>query len=276
MSERPSNRSLLQIQSAYQLRMFFRSPMAAFFTLFFPLMIFLVFSLVFGNSTSGVTGVTAAQYYAPAMAVFAAVSATYTNLAVTTAYQRDLGILKRVRGTPLPSSIYMVAKIVAATLIAALAVGIMMTIGVVFYGVQIFAATILSATVTFGVGVATFAALGLLVAAVSSSGEAATSITNATLLPLAFFSGIFIIPTADTPSWIETFSRIFPLKHFVEPFVAAFNPETVGAGWDWASILYMSLWGVVAVILAIRYFKWSPPQGREVRRRGHQSASVDT
>ena len=85
MSERPSNRSLLQIQSAYQLRMFFRSPMAAFFTLFFPLMIFLVFSLVFGNSTSGVTGVTAAQYYAPAMAVFAAVSATYTRLAVTTA-----------------------------------------------------------------------------------------------------------------------------------------------------------------------------------------------
>ena len=274
MSKRPSNASLLWGQIKYQNKIFFRNPMAAFFTLFFPLMIFVVFSLMFGNQEIEALGVTTAQYYAPSMAVFAAVSATYTNLAVTTAYQRDQGILKRVRGAPLPAAVYMGGKIVSAIMIATISVVIMMTIGVVFYGVQIYAATLPSAIVTFGIGVATFASLGLLVAAVVPTGEAATAVANATLLPLAFFSGVFIVPSADAPAWLDTVANIFPLKHFVTPFVAAFNPQTVGGGWEWASLAYMTLWGVVAVVLAIRWFKWEPPAGGGGRSRRKKASAT--
>jgi ABC-2 type transport system permease protein len=248
--------------------------MAAFFTLFFPLMIFIVFSLMFGNQEIEQLGVTTAQYYAPSMAVFAAVSATYTNLAVTTAYQRDQGILKRVRGAPLPAWVYMGGKIISAIMIATISVVIMMTIGVIFYGVQIYAATLPSAIVTFAIGVATFASLGLLVAAVVPSGEAATAVANATLLPLAFFSGVFIVPSVDSPAWLDAVANFFPLKHFVEPFVAAFNPQTVGGGWDLVSLAYMTLWGVVAVGLAIRWFKWEPPTGGGGRSRRKRKASA--
>jgi len=274
MPERPSGFRLLLVQTQYQNKIFFRNPMAAFFTLFFPLMIFVVFALVFGNRKIDYLGITTAQYYAPSLAVFAAVSATYTNLAVTTAYQRDQGILKRVRGTPLPSSVYMGGKIISAVIIATIAVLIMMAIGVVFYGVQIYAATLASAIMTFIVGVASFAALGLLVAAVVSSGESATAVTNATLLPLAFFSGVFIVPSEDSPAWLDAVANFFPLKHFVEPFVAAFNPLTVGGGWNWVSLAYMALWGLVSVFLAIRFFKWEAPAGGGRRSRRRKKASV--
>ncbi len=276
MSERPSSFSLLLGQTQYQNRIFFRNPTAAFFTLFFPLMIFVVISLVFGNQEIDYLGITTAQYYAPSMEVFAAVSATYTNLAVTTAYQRDQGILKRVRGTPLPPVVYMGGKIVSAIMIATIAVIIMMTIGVIFYGVQIYAVTLPSAIVTFIIGVASFAALGMLVAAVVPSGEAATAVANATLLPLAFFSGVFIVPTGDAPAWLDAVANFFPLKHFAEPFIAAFNPLTEGAGWDPVSLGYMTLWGVVAVFLAIRYFKWETPVGgsRESKLRRKATATA--
>ncbi|MFV1971329.1 MAG: ABC transporter permease [Acidimicrobiia bacterium] len=276
MSERPSSLPLLWGQTNYQTKIFFRNPMAAFFTLFFPLMIFVVLSLVFGNQKIDYLGITTAQYYAPSMAVFAAVSATYTNLAVTTAYQRDQGILKRVRGTPLPPTIYMGGKIISAVMIAAMAVLIMMTIGVAFYGVQVFAATLPAAIVTFVVGVASFAALGLLIAAVVSSGESATAVANATLLPLAFISGVFVAPTVGAPVWLDAVANAFPLKHFAEPFIAAFNPLTEGAGWDWISLGYMTLWGVIAVFLAIRYFKWEAPVGgsRKSKRRRKATATV--
>ncbi|NHZ70130.1 MAG: hypothetical protein GWP18_00640, partial [Proteobacteria bacterium] len=84
MSDRRSKLSLLGTQIGYQNKIFFRTPIAAFFTIFFPLMIFVVFSLVFGNTFIEELGVTTAQYFAPAMAVFAAVSASYTNIATTT------------------------------------------------------------------------------------------------------------------------------------------------------------------------------------------------
>lgn len=259
MAKRPSSISLLWGQTKYQNKVFFRTPEAAFFTIFFPLMLFVVFTLVFGNEEITYLGVTTAQYYAPALAVFAAVSATYTNLAIATSYQRDQGILKRVRGTPLPPAVYMGGKIISAVMLSALSVVIMMTVGVLFYDIQIFAATLPAAVATFTVGVASFAALGLLVTALASSGTAATAVTNATLLPLAFFSGVFIPPTDASPAWLEAVANFFPLKHFVEPFVGAFNPLTVGAGWEWGSLAYMALWGVVAAFLAIRYFKWESP-----------------
>lgn len=275
MAGRPSTLSLLWRQTKYQNLIFFRNPTAAFFTLFFPLMIFVVFSLIFGNEEIDYLGITTAQYYAPAMAVFAAVSATYTNLAVTTAYQRDEGILKRIKGTPLPPIVYMGGKIASAIMIAVISVVIMMSIGVIFYGVEIYARTIGAASLTFMVGVGCFAALGLMIAALVKSGEAATAVTNATLLPLAFFSGVFIVPSEDAPAWLNTVANIFPLKHFVEPFTAAFNPLETGSTLDLASLAYMALWGIVAMAIAVRFFRWEadPTSARQSRKARKAAAA---
>jgi len=273
MSERRSSASLLGTQVTYQNKIFFRTPIAAFFTIFFPLMIFVVFSLVFGNEFIEELGVTAAQYYAPAMAVFAAVSASYTNIATTTAYQRDRGILKRVRGTPLPPIVYMGGKIISAVQIAVLSVVVMMGIGVAFYGVEVYARTLPAAIVTFLIGVGTFAALGLLVAALVPSGEGATAVTNATLLPLAFISGVFLVPSSDAPSWLTTVADIFPLKHFVEPFAQAFNPTYTGSGWEWGDLVYMLIWGIVAALLSVKLFKWEAPAGGGSKRRRRQRSA---
>ncbi len=276
MANQQSLTKLLWGQTVYQNKIFFRNPTAAFFTLLFPLMIFVVFALIFGNEYIEELGINVAQYYAPAMAVFAAVSATYTNLAVTTAYQRDEGILKRIKGTPLPPTIYMGGKILSAIMIAIISVVIMMSIGVVFYGVNIYAQTLPAVIVTFLVGVGCFAALGLMVASLVSSGESATAITNATLLPLAFISGVFIVPSDEAPAWLDTVANIFPLKHFVEPFVAAFNPLNEGSGFDWASLGVMAVWGAVAIVIAVRFFTWeaSPGTSRTSRRAKKATAEA--
>jgi len=269
MSDRPSNLRLLSDQTIYQNRIFFRSPVAAFFTLIFPLFIFVVFSLVFGNEYIPELGVNLSQYFGPAMAVFAAVSATYTNIASVTAYQRDEGILKRIRGAPLPASLYHGGKIVSGTFVAVIAVVVMMAVGVLFYGINIYADTLAAAIATFFIGVACFASLGLLVAGLVNSGEAATAVTNATLLPLAFISGIFLAPSDQSPEWLDTIANIFPLKHFVVPFTDAFNPTFTGSPWQWDHLGYMILWGAVALVLGLRYFKWETKAtaGRKSKRK---------
>jgi ABC-2 type transport system permease protein len=269
MSDRPSSLRLLSDQTIYQNRIFFRTPVAAFFTLIFPLFIFIVFSLVFGNEYIPELGVNLSQYFGPAMAVFAAVSATYTNIASVTAYQRDEGILKRIRGAPLPASLYHGGKIVSGTFVAVIAVVVMMAVGVLFYGINIYADTLAAAIATFFIGVACFASLGLLVAGLVNSGEAATAVTNATLLPLAFISGIFLAPSDQSPEWLDTIANIFPLKHFVVPFTDAFNPTFTGSPWQWDHLGYMMLWGAVALVFGIRFFKWETKAspGRKSKRK---------
>ena len=264
---RPSTLRLVRIQTGYQWKLFWRNPVAAFFTILFPVMMFLIFTVIFGNERIDELGVTVAQFYAPALGMFAAVSATYTNLGISTAYQRDFGVLKRIRGTPLPPWIYMAGKILSAIAVAFIGVAIMLGLGVALYGLRLDPTTLPALVVSFVVGSAAFSALGLLVAAVAPSGNAASAITNATLLPLAFFSGVFIPPQAETPRWIEFIGDVFPLKHFNEAFFAPFDPRRNDLAFEWGHLAYLALWGLVGGYLAIRWFRWELPQGTGSSRR---------
>ena len=268
-------------QIRYQNRIFWRSPVSAFFTIAFPLMFLVLFTALFGNDEIGSLGVTTAQFYAPALAVFGAASATYTNLSITTAISRDEGILKKIRGTPLPPSVYIAGRVGSAVWIALIAVIIMMTIGSVVYGVEIRGSTFAAAALSFVVGAAAFAALGLMVAALVPNGDSAPAVAQATLLPIAFVSDVFIV-TDDTPAWMEALGNIFPLKHFVAAFGDAFNPTLGGSGFAWSGsdneyaiglhLAIMAAWGIGAAIIAVRYFKWDP-QGH---RRGSRRRAVRT
>jgi ABC-2 type transport system permease protein len=261
---------LLWEQFRYQNKIFWRTPIAAFFTMVFPLMLLVLFTAIFGNEMIEELGVTTAQFFTPGLAVFAAVSASYTSLGIGTAIARDNGILKRIRGTPIPPWLYITGRVTSAVYLGFIAIVLMMGVGIVFYGVQLFPRTLPAALLTFLVGVGCFSALGLLVAAISPNGDAAPAITNATLLPIAFISNIFF-PVEDPPRWMELAGDFFPLKHFAESFRDAFDPTLTGGQFHWPELAYLALWGVVAAVLAIRLFKWEPSTGsgsRRGRRKG--------
>jgi ABC-2 type transport system permease protein len=260
MAERPGNLRLIWQQTRYQNKIFWRTPVAAFFTLVFPLMFLVLFTAIFGNDVIEGLGITTAQFFAPGLAVFAAASASYTNLAIGTAISRDAGILKRIRGTPLPPWIYIAGRVVSAVYLAALAVVIMMGVAVAFYGVSIYGRTVPSLVVTFLVGVGCFAALGMFVAAVAPNGDSTPAITNATILPIAFVSNIFF-PAEDPPVWMTFVGDFFPLKHFGDAFRDGFHPLLTGAQFHWDNLGFMALWGVVAVVFAVKLFKWEPSKG---------------
>jgi ABC-2 type transport system permease protein len=267
---RPFAGRLLWEQFRYQNKIFWRTPIAAFFTMVFPLMLLVLFTAIFGNELIEELGVTTAQFFTPGLAVFAAVSASYTSLAIGTAIARDNGILKRVRGTPIPPWLYITGRVASAVYLGFIAIVLMMGVGIVFYGVQLFPRTLPAALLTFLVGVGCFSALGLLVAAISPNGDAAPAITNATLLPIAFISNIFF-PVEDPPRWMELAGDFFPLKHFAGSFRDAFDPTLTGGQFHWPELAYLALWGVVAAVLAIRLFKWEPSTGsgsRRGRRKG--------
>lgn len=248
--------SLLWDQIRYQNRSFWRTPIAAFFTLVFPLMFLFLFNTLFAfEPEPGEPSI--AQFFAPSLAVFSAASATYTNIGIRVAIARDERILKRVRGTPLPPRLYMGGVVGSGVWIAFLGTLIMVTAGVLFYDLEVYAATLPAALVTFAVGSASFAALGLALAALSPTGDTAPAVANATLLPLAFVSDVFL-DTSGAPGWLRTLGDIFPLKHFVTPMQDAFSPFTTDGAWRWDDLGVLILWGIFGALVARRYFKWEP------------------
>src|SRR5271166_6375970 len=173
-------------QVRYVNKAFWRNPASAFFTFAFPLMFLVIFTALLGHGTVRISPtkvVNTSTYYVAAMASFAVITACYTNIAINVSFQRDSGVLKRTNGTPLPSSIFLGARMVHALFVAVVLVAI---------------------------------------TAVIPNADASPAIVNASILPLLFLSGVFIPLGSDAPAWIIWVARIFPVRHFAEGMQAGF------------------------------------------------------
>jgi ABC-2 type transport system permease protein len=237
---------------------FWRNPASAFFTFAFPLMFLVIFTALFGNDTIKVFGreISTSTFYVSAIGAFSIITATYTNLAISVSFQRDAGILKRVRGTPLPAWAYMFGRIAHAILVAILLVIIIVAFGAVFYNASVPTRTLPAFIVTLIVGAASFCALGLAMTALIPNAEAAPAVVNASILPLLFLSDIFI-PIQNPNAWYVQLARFFPVYHFAQAMKAAyFSPS--GSGFRGGDLLVMGIWGVVGLVAAVRFFSWEP------------------
>jgi ABC-2 type transport system permease protein len=244
-------------QVSYTNKAFWRNPAAAFFTFAFPLMFLVIFTSLLGNGEVQVAGqsIKESTYYVAGMAAFAVVTACFTNIAISVTFARDSGVLKRVRGTPLPGWLYILGRIIHAVLIAVLLVLICSVFGRVAYGATIPSGTaLLDTVVMLVVGAAAFCALGLALTGVIPNADAAPAVVNITILPLLFLSGIFIPLGDDAPEWIRLVGSIFPVRHFAAGMGAGF----LGTPFYWKDVLVVALWGIVGLLLAARFFSWEP------------------
>ncbi len=244
-------------QVRYVNKGFWRNPARAFFTFVFPLMFLVIFTALLGDNTVSIGSLTikSSTYYVAAMATFGVISACYTNIAMTTAFQRDNGMLKQVHGTPLPSSSFLSSRLVHAMGIGVLLVIITAAFGRIAYDADLPSGrTLLQVIVMLVVGGATFCALGLAVSATIPNADAAPAIVNATILPLLFLSGIFIPFGNDTPEWIKVVAKVFPVQHFAAGMQAGF----LGTPFHWSDVGVVAIWGVAGLVLGIRFFSWEP------------------
>jgi ABC-2 type transport system permease protein len=249
--------SLLQTRS--ELLAFRRNPAAVFFTFVFPLMFLVIFNVVFGNQDIEVEGGTidTSTFYVPGIVCLSVISACYTNVAMTIAYQRDGGLLKRARGTPLPSIAFFAGKIAQAIIVSVILVALVLAFGVVFYGVEPPTDRMPAFIAALLVGAFTFCALGLAVTALIPNADAAPAVVNASILPLLFISNVFI-PTSNAPAWLNDLASVFPVVHFANAMHNAFDPFVTGSGFVAKDFIVMGLWGLIGVVLATRYFAWEP------------------
>jgi ABC-2 type transport system permease protein len=248
-------------QFRYDQKSFWRNPGAVFFTVALPLMFLFIFEEIFGDDTlEQLGGLRTTTYYVPAILTLAVVSATLQSVAIRLTVDRENGILKRGRGTPLPSWVFFAGRVGNAIVISVLMLIVVPAIGRLLYDVEIPWDHLPAVLATLAIGAASFCCLGIALTAVIPSEEAAPAVTNVAVLPLYFLSGVFI-PETEIPEGVLHFADLFPIRHFFEAFFAAWSPQTVGAGFEWGHLAVVAGWGVLGLVLAIRFFRWVPRRG---------------
>jgi len=252
--------ALFAHQFRYDQKAFWRNPASVFFTVMFPVVLLLIFATVFGGQTVEVRGgIKTTAYYVPAIITLAVISATMQSLAMSLVIAREDGRLKRGRGTPMPAWVFIAGRVGNSAVVALLMLALLALIGRVLYGVAIPWSQMPQIVITLLVGASAFCCLGIALTAAIPSQDAAAPIVNALLLPLYFLSGIFI-PDDELPSGVISFANHFPIRHFFEAFFNAYLPGG-SSGVDWGNLWVVAAWGVAGLVLAIRYFRWTPRSG---------------
>jgi ABC-2 type transport system permease protein len=275
MSDYPTTGALVIRQIRYQVTYFFRVPVALFFTLILPIVMLVLFNALFGDNTVTIDGGEwpIRQFYTGGLAAYTAVSATYSNIGNMVPIRRDEGILKRWRSTPLPTWIYMTGLIGASVLIAFTGTILMLAMGYAFYDLSIEWAKMPAAFVTLLVGVASFAALGMALVSMIKSASSSAAVVNATILPLAFISDVFV--ATDQDSTLAKIANLFPLKPFVNAFQDCFNPFVDAPAFAPDKLAFVAAWGVVGGVIAVKRFTWEPSGAAPRRGRRAREAAVD-
>jgi ABC-2 type transport system permease protein len=248
---------LLGRQTRYVNTAFWRNPASAIFTFAFPLMFLVIFTALLGHGLLELNGRTIHQstYYVAAMAAFAVISSSYTNIAMTVTFARDQGILKRLHGTPLPPISYLGARVLHALFVGVLLVAITAAFGRIAYSAEVPSGlSLLRFLIMLIVGSMSFCALGFAITSLVPNADAAPAVVNASILPLLFLSGIFIPLGDNAPTWLVWVARIFPVRHFASGLQAGF----IGTTFRWTDVAVVAAWGLGGMLVAVRTFTWEP------------------
>jgi ABC-2 type transport system permease protein len=257
---RPSLWRLVRDQVRWAGRAALRDPGWMFFAVAMPIALYAFIMTIDYPALVGPDRVPVALYSAAGMVAWGAAVTAFVDLPQAVATARDRGVLKRLRGTPLTPVVYLVGRTVSALSIAVLTAALVVGMGLVFFDLRIAWAGIAAAVGVLILGTLAMAACGFALAAVVPSAKAMGAVGLGILLPLSFFSDVFV--SEGAPAWMSTVGSIGPMKHLTNSLTAALAPA--GPTVRWTSIGVLVAWIVVAGALAAKGFRW---EARATSRR---------
>jgi ABC-2 type transport system permease protein len=228
-------------------RLFWRNPSAAFFNFLLPLLFLAFFgAILHGNQH-------ALNIIVPGIAGMAVMSTTFTALAFNMTFLREQGVLKRIHGTPMPGSSYLLAIAGNAVTNTAVQIAIITVAGKVFFGTG-WPRDWVELIVFVAAGVICFASLGVAFSHAIPNFDSAPAYVNAVFLPVIFVSGVFY-DAAKAPAFIKGIAEALPLIHLINGLSGAMVKGTSLAT-NISSLGVIAAWAVLGIALAVRGFSW--------------------
>ncbi|SDK37492.1 ABC-2 type transport system permease protein [Nonomuraea maritima] len=242
--------------------LFFRERTAVVFTFAFPIILLVIFGSIFDGVFEG-TGISFSQVYAAGLIGAGVMSASFQNLGVSIAVERDEGTLKRLAGTPMPPVAYFIGKIGSVIVVAVLEVAILLVISLTLFGLRLPSDPVdwFTFVWVFLLGVTGSSLLGIAMSSVPRSSKSAAAIVTLPFVVLQFASGVYI-PATQLPDWLIGFASVFPLKWMCQGFRSVFLGDEMAileltGSYELARVaLVLSAWVVGGLLLCLMTFTW--------------------
>ncbi|MEA2646806.1 MAG: type transport system permease protein [Chloroflexota bacterium] len=167
--------------------------------------------------------------------------------------QKQNGVLRRLMATPMKVTEFLGAQVTTRLIMASAQVAVLLIVGLVAFHFHL-TGNILELMVAAIMGSAIFIAFGFAIAGFAKNEQVVPAIANIAVLPMMFLSGIFF-SRENMPGWLHAISNLLPLT-YVTDAIRSISLDGLHL-WNIAGdLLGMTVWLVIMVALAVRFFRW--------------------
>jgi ABC-2 type transport system permease protein len=246
-----------------ELLQFLRDRTAVIFTFFFPALLLLLFGTIFGSESTE-QGVAVSRVFTASMIAYGILNTAFVTMGAGLAMDREDGTLKRLRGTPMPASAYLIGKGLLVLALSVAEAAVLILVGVLVFDMPLpDAAHWLTFAWIFLLSVIACSMLGIAVSGLVKNARNAGAILNVPVVALQFVSGVFIHPMSQLPDWLEKVASVFPVRWMAQGFRYVFLPDEassqeIGGAWNLGTVaMVLGAWCVIGLILCLVTFRWS-------------------
>lgn len=250
--------SVLLHQFRSEQKLYWRSRELAFFTFIFPIIIFVLLGSVYGDDPVEGEDVTGSEYLLAGLLGYGVAATAFAGLAILVVVRRESGVLKRLRGTPLPGWAFVLAMLGSTVVVFIVEAIALIVLAKVMFDVP-FPEQPVSVALGLLLGAVAFAALGVALTTVIRSAEGASAVISAIYLPMAFLAGSFWTTQAYPPV-LEAIANLLPLTYFIHLMRdIVLHHEQIWT--NWTDVAVVTAWGLFGLVVTLKRFRWEPQEG---------------
>ncbi|MFI2709572.1 ABC transporter permease [Micromonospora sp. NPDC018662] len=249
-------------QGRLEITQFLRSRESVVFTMGFPIIMILIFAAIFSDEIA--PGVSYTQYFITGMIATGLMTVSFQNLGIWIPIERDRGVLKRYRGTPMPKWVWFAGKVIMVVVIGIAETALLLAVSVALFDLDL--PQTAAKWLTFGwvavLGVTACTLCGIAISSLARTARSGSAVVTPVALVLQFISGVFFVFTS-LPTWMQQVAAIFPLKWMCQGLRSVFLPDSFGGQEPGGSFelgkvaLVLGAWCVIGLILCLTTFRWT-------------------
>lgn len=236
--------------TVHEFRLVLRRGEGLLITFVIPAGVLIVFSAF--DTTGGTATGRPVDRLLPGSISLAVIAAALVSLAITTGFERQYGVIKRLGGSPAGASIVVASK--TASVIAVEIVQMVLLVGIASLALAWVPGADVSLALTLAglvLGTVAFAGLGLLMAGTLRA-EATLALANLLFLVFLVVGGI-VVPLDRLPGVLATVAEGLPAAALSEVLSIGLGSTTGDAT---EPLILLAGWAVVLAVLAARRFRW--------------------
>ena len=182
---------LVARQVRFEQLSFWLNPIGAVLTIGFSVVFIVIFLSTAGHTTDNASlDILLGQYYLPAFAAYGIMSACFSILAISLVNRREMGLLKRLRLSPLPTWMLLAAIFINSMIIAVIQIVLILLVGRFGYNVH-GPRDVPAFVLVVVVGMLCFTALGVGVSTLVPNADAAGPVVSLVFFILVALSGLY-------------------------------------------------------------------------------------